>query len=175
MLSLLFNNVCIFESDITTRGNGTISENIQYYLCGYMVHKNRKLKCKNCLATIKLDLEDFPATLTIEKLTLSKSKGRLNLASNNFFRLISLVESALMTFSITDNILMKGAFEEILKSVSNESLPKVGCDLHCEQFVCNSVYDYLLLRFKAIARRKKQERFEKEAALRHSKRKQSKS
>ena len=79
-----------------------------------------------------------------------------------------------MTFSITDNIMVKGAFEEILKSVYNESLPKVGCDLHCEQFVCNSAYEYLLLRFKAIPRRKKQEGFEKKAALRHSKRKQSK-
>ena len=47
-------------------------------------------------------------------------------------------------------------------------------DEHYEKFVCNSIYDYLLLRFKAIAKRKKQEKFEANNAKRHANRKLSK-
>ncbi len=120
-----------------------------------MVYKYRNMKCQACIDSINLDLDLLPEIITKEKLTLSKSKGKLKLASNSFFRLISVVESSLLTFCITDNVLVKGAFEEVMNLIISQDLPRVGCDEHYEKFVCNSIYDYLLLRFKAIAKRKK--------------------
>ena len=74
----------------------------------------------------------------------------------------------------TDNVLVKGAFEEVMNLIISQDLPRVGCDEHYEKFVCNSIYDYFLLRFKAIAKRKKQEKFEANNAKRHANRKLSK-
>lgn len=158
----------------TSTKNGTITDNIVYYMCGYMIFKYRKMACKQCLETINLDLELLPEVITKEKLTLMKTKGKLKLASNNFFRLVSHVEAILLSFCIIDNIYVKNAFEEILKQISENEIPKVGCSKHAPQFVVNLIYDYLLLRFKAIARKKNQERVEALVTKRHSNRKMSK-
>ena len=139
-----------------------------------MVYKFRNMKCQACIDSINLDLDLLPEIITKEKLTLSKSKGKLKLGSNSFFRLISVAESSLLTFCITDNVLVKEAFEEVMNLIISQDLPRVGCDEHYEKFVCNSIYDYLLLRFKAIAKRKKQEKFEANNAKRHANRKLSK-
>lgn len=153
---------------------GTISENVVYHICGYMIHKYRKYSCRSCLDTINLDPELLPERLTVEKLTLMRSRGRLKLATNNFFRLISMVESSLQQYSLVDDILQTGAFQHVLNSVTENELPVVGCQQHSATFVVTCIYDYLLLRFKAIARRKKQERVEALAARRHANRKMSK-
>ncbi len=153
---------------------GTINDNVVYYICGYLIHKYRKYSCKHCLSTINLDLDLLPETLTFERLTLIRSRGWLKLASTDFFRLISHVESKLQEHSLLDDIYVNGAFETILNTVNESALPKVGCEEHSKQFVVNCIYDYLLLRFKAIARRKKQQMVDKLAAQRHANRKKSK-
>ena len=98
--------------------------------------------------------------------------------SSNLLLILSFASLAwsnrLLTFCITDNVLVKGAFEEVMNLIISQDLPRVGCDEHYEKFVCNSIYDYLLLRFKAIAKRKKQEKFEANNAKHHANRKMSK-
>jgi len=177
MKDFLLNGITFESAEELERvkpARGTVTENVVYYLCGYMIHKYRQHSCKECLSTINLDLDLLPEILTVEKLTLLKSRGWLKLASNNFFRLISIVEASLATFSLTDNILETNSFQYVLNSVIENDLPKVGCSVHSTSFVCNAIYDYLLLRFKAIARRKTEERVQELAARRHANRKLSK-
>ncbi len=177
MKDFLLNGITFESAEELERvkpARGTVTENVVYYLCGYMIHKYRQHSCKECLSTINLDLDLLPEILTVEKLTLLKSRGWLKLASNNFFRLISIVEASLATFSQTDNILETNSFQYVLNSVIENDLPKVGCSVHWTSFVCNAIYDYLLLRFKAIARRKTEERVQELAARRHANRKLSK-
>lgn len=123
-----------------------------------MIHRYRKHACKSCLETINLDLDLLPEVITKENLTLMKTKGRLKLASNNFFKLISIVESTVMSFCIIDNIYIRNAFEKVMEEISQHELPKVGFPNHQTHFVTNVIYDYLLLRFKAIARKQNQQR-----------------
>ncbi len=169
-----------FEVSNTENGmmaKGTITDNVVYYICGYLIHKYRKYSCKNCLATINLDPDLLPEDLTVERLTLLKTKGRLKLASHDFFRLISHVEYTLQEYCLLDDILQKDAFDSVLMNVSENDLPKVGCAEHSGTFVVNAIYDYLLLRFKSIAdssSRKKQEKVDALAAQRHANRKMSK-
>ena len=45
------------ELERVKQARGTVTENVVYYLCGYMIHKYRQHSCKECLSTINLELD----------------------------------------------------------------------------------------------------------------------
>ena len=62
-------------------------------------------------------------------------------------------ENIITVFCINGRISDNFAFQDILYSLREEELPKVGCDNHFEQLMANLVYDYMVIRFNFIGRK----------------------
>ncbi len=53
---------------------------------------------------------------------------------------------------------MRDAFDAILKELTYENLPPVGCHSHQIQLITDIIFKFMLLRFKCIVKRKSMEK-----------------
>lgn len=68
------------------------------------------------------------------------------------FKLFSQVEFFINDFTTEGDIYDENSFLDILYTLCVDSLPKVGCDSHYLTVMTNLIYDYLIIRYKFIAK-----------------------
>ncbi len=165
------------ETQSSTSNNllAGMNEKIVYYICGYANRKFGKgvKACTDCARTISVGFEDLPQNFTALHLTLNKDKGGLIYSSTSFFKLIAKVEKEFLHFLADGNFYKHNSFADFLYTFDYDTLPKVGCSSHQAPFMTNLMYDYVILRFKAVAKDKRKELCDKLRADKHSKGKQS--
>lgn len=71
------------------------------------------------------------------------------------YRLISAVEESFMKLVNDKEIFLRDSFEVVLNNLCNRLLPKIGCEQHHKVFISDVIYQYLLVRFRCIAKREK--------------------
>ena len=131
------------------------NENVVYYVAGYVILKFYKGKkfCDECAASLQATLEQLPDDFTAPEFTDLKNKGKLKFASCNMFNLMLKTENIITEFCINGRISDNFAFQDILYSLREEELPKVGCDNHFEQLMANLVHDYMVIRCNFIGKK----------------------
>ena len=136
--------------------------------------KNVKKRCDACIETISCGLDKLPENFTAADLTAYKSKGWLTFSTSNLFYLMSRAEFLFLDFCEMGDDFKDGAFSDLLYTICVESLPKVGCQIHYREFMSNLLYDYCILRFKCLGKKKRMEVCETRRTQTHTKRKMSK-
>ena len=96
------------------------------------------------------------------------------MSSYKLFQLLARIETVILDYCSTGDIMKNDSFLDILYSLCLEELPQVGCDDHRQEVMVNLIYDFMVTRFKCVARNSKRESLEKKRAASHSKKKQSK-
>lgn len=137
----------------------TRSDNIVYYIGGYLVQKflKNRCHCKDCESNIDTGLESLPENFSAHQFTAMKSRGRLRFPSTNLFHLLKIVEEVVKTYTISGQIYDHNAFIDILDDICVHTLPRIGCETHYLTLMTNIVYDYLVIRFKFATKEKSEE------------------
>lgn len=154
-----------------------VSYNIVYYIGGYLVYSfgRKRNQCGCCLQSMSAESgSSLPENMTAQTLTKLKSKGWLKWASVELFNLLTIVEKTIICFVNEGLIFVRDAFEAILKELTYENLPPVGCHAHRIQFITDIIFKFMLLRFKCIAKRKSMEKTERLNSTAHTHAKLSK-
>ena len=171
---ILLDGIKIQLKEEDTLSVDEISQNIVYYICGYMCKQISKNKCTSCISTISCGFENLPENFNAAQLTAHKSKGWLKFVSTEMFHLISKVEFMFCDFCETGDVWKDGAFADLLYTICVDTLPKIGCSDHYLEFKSNIIYDYLICRFKCLAKEKRIELCEAKRTRTHKNRKFSK-
>lgn len=153
----------------------TTNDKIVYYICGYINRKYGRSKnsCPCCAKTINVGFEDLPEDFNAHHLTLNKTQGGLRFVSTKMFYLMNSVESQFLEFCEEDKMFENNSFADFLYNLCFDKLPKVGCEQHEGPFMTNLIYDYVVLRFKAVGKQKRQELCDFLRTMRKGKRKQA--
>ena len=154
----------------------TKSDNIIYYIVGYLVlrYKRRKdnRRCPSCLSSMDCGLKNLPEDFSAHQFTELKTRGGLRFAGTDLFHLIRMVEEEVQkVLSVPRGIFDPSAFQNILYSLCEKTLPRVGCQEHHLELMTTLIQDFLTLRMKYIAKQKKIELFQHDraATLAHNK------
>ena len=92
--------------------------------------------------------------IAASEFTKNKNVGKLTFCKTNFYRLLCKVEKVFLTSYNNGSVFCVNAFNDILETIVSEELPPIGCVIHRKSVMSNLIYDYLLLRFKAVANAK---------------------
>ena len=165
------------ELQVPLDRGATINDNIVYFIGGYIAKttKKKRLSCKFCAPTLG-DFENaISDIISASEFTRNKNVGKLTFCTSNLYRLLSIVENAFLKCYKSGLLFERNAFHDIVEVVADGSkLPPVGCAIHCVALMTNIIYDYLLLRFKAVAKAKTEIWLEEKRSASHSKMKLSK-
>ena len=147
-----------------------------YYICGYLNRKYAKKKkcCEHCVATISSAFGDLPSDFTAQHLVLNKTKGGLKFASTTLYSLILIIENSFLEFCRQGKVFKPHSFIKILYSLTWDKLPQVGCSKHHTTYMSNLIYDYLIIRFKCVTKRKRIELCTRSKTKAHDKAKEGK-
>lgn len=162
---------------VKEKDNSTeVSDNIVYYIGGYLVYSfGKKKHCACCVKTMAAENgSSLPDNMTAQTLTKLKSKGWLKWASLDLFNLLTIVEKTIIKFVNEGIIFLRDAFEAILRELVFDNLPQVGCHKHGNEFMTEIIFKFMILRFKCIAKRKSMEKTEKKNSNAHTHAKLSK-
>lgn len=122
----------------------SVEDTAVYYLCGYVVHKCRKMiTCQECLADITAD-ENVPPEVV---LTLAKSyvPGSLLHPSTKMFKCLKLIE-CIVHAGLEKKKVLGDMFWHILDSFAKSSVEPLGCRAHCDEFTVRVIKFYLVTR-----------------------------
>ena len=127
-----------------------------------------------CLNTLECGVDELPINFTAHQLTEAKDKGNLRYAKWNVFKLLSVVETAVLRLCDSQKIFEQNSFIDMLHSICADALPQVGCDSHKEEVMVNMMYDYSITRYKCVAKHHQRAQIELKRTKTHSKRKEGK-
>ena len=165
------------ELQVPLDRGATINDNIVYFIGGYIAKTTNKkrISCKFCAPTLG-DFENaISDIISASEFTRNKNVGKLTFCTSNLYRLLSIVENAFLKCYNSGLLFERNAFHDIIEVVTDGGkLPPVGCAIHCVAIMTNIIYDYLLLRFKAVAKAKTELWLEDKRSASHSKMKLSK-
>ena len=166
----------LYQANLNEFDEATRNDNVAYYICGYLVlrFKRGKKHCSCCAQTLDTGIEKLPANFTAHQFTALKNQGNLRFPSSSMYTLLSKVEELITDFRIEGDIFDPNSFIDILYTLCVNKLPKVGCDQHFQSVVTNLIYDYLLLRYRFIAKEFTQEFCETSHTKKHLNSKMSK-
>lgn len=157
-----------FEMDDVASKN----DNVVFYIGGYLLsryYRRNKNTCSSCVLTMDGSMDDFTCDeFSARKFTELKSRGKLKFPTTNMFALLKKIEYEVGVFCNSGQIYDSNAFIDILYTLSDQTLPQVGCEEHHKSLMTNFIYDYLLTRFKFIGRQKKFELMEKTITKKHT-------
>ena len=89
------------------------------------------------------------------------------MSSYKLFQLLASIETVILDYCSTGDIMKNDSFLDILYSLCLEELPQVGCDDNRKEVMVNLIYDFMATRFKCMARNSKRESLEKKRAASH--------
>ena len=137
---------------------------------GYKSRKGEIILQKYSLFSVPKDENLF----NMWKTAIPRSDRPLDnkITSYKLFQLLASIESVILDYCSTGDIMKNDSFLDILYSLCLEELPQVGCDDHRQEVMVNLIYDFMVTRFKCVARNSKRESLEKKRAASHSKKKQ---
>lgn len=144
----------IEEQNNLSPSQASISDNLVYYISGYLVSKCKsRCKCKDCVLSVDTGLEALPKDFSAKDLTVLKNRGNLRFASSNLYNLLAKVEKHILAKIAAGEIFERSSFTDILTSLCDEKLPQVGCNQHKQVFMSTLIIDYMCSRMKCIANR----------------------
>lgn len=117
------------------------------------------------MGTLECGVDALSINFTAHLLTESKDKGNLRYVKWNVLKLLSVVEKSVLDTCKSGDIFYDGSFIDLLHMICLEKVPQVGCDDHKELVMGSLMYDYLVTRFKCVARHTKRERVETKKGL----------
>lgn len=97
-------------------------------------------------------IDNLQEKFTAAQFTAFMSKGELQFAKCNLFRLMQQLELLTSDFCEQGDIVSRDAIQDVLYALREEELPKVGCNEHFDVLMKTLVYDILVIRFNFTGR-----------------------
>lgn len=166
------------NADKKATDSATKNDNVVYYVAGYLILRYKKKRhangCAECLASMESGLDKLPENFTAQTLTALKNRGGLRLPSTSMYSLLQQVEKAIQQKVDSGTIFHQSAFQSILYSLCEHSLTRVGCESHHMELMTSLIQEFMMIRFKYIAKQKRIQLCQAEKTTKHARNKLAK-
>lgn len=164
------------EEHLTEASSHTV-----YDLCGFLLHARcaliKKLteNCSSCWASIATTKELLPSNFHESAFVALRDFGGLKYCTPSMSGVFKCVESILQAHFKSEQAYISDSFDTVIEKISSmeESVPEIFCKLHREFAAPRIIYEYVVIRFRFEAKRRKHALLDEKAA-RQAKRKLAK-
>ena len=162
----LFNNLVFSDDSLLVHSrdpNDRFEQrrrHVVYYLCGYLIKTRKKIivKCPTCRESMETEKDLVPHHFDATVLVDLKTNGGLKYCTEQMFHTFYAIEKNLEPLLKDDSVFIRESFDKVVDSLSTDSeVPLTCCNEHRSELLPRLILDYIIMRYRFEAKRRRRE------------------